>query len=151
VRYDDVAPWPTEPDGDGPSLELLDPSLDNALATSWAASIAPHGTPGEANSLTEPLDASDAPAAPAELVLAPATPNPFNPTTRIRLGIDARAKTTLSVFDVAGREVARLVDGALDPGWYEVQWRADGVASGVYFARLQSGSRGRVQKLLLTK
>lgn len=37
VDYDDAAPWPTEPDGDGPSLELLSPVLDNALASSWRA------------------------------------------------------------------------------------------------------------------
>jgi len=45
VAYDDVAPWPTEPDGQGPTLELIDPYLDNTLASSWQAS-AGNGTPG---------------------------------------------------------------------------------------------------------
>ncbi len=35
VAYDDAAPWPTEADGDGPSLELISPSLDNNLGASW--------------------------------------------------------------------------------------------------------------------
>ncbi len=48
VRYDDKYPWPTGPDGNGPTLELIHPALDNALASSWAAS-AVHGTPGEIN------------------------------------------------------------------------------------------------------
>jgi len=50
VHYDDEDPWPTEPDGNGPSLELINPQFDNALAGSWAASDA-HGTPGEINSV----------------------------------------------------------------------------------------------------
>jgi len=37
--YDDVSPWPTSPDGTGPSLELKDPTFDYTLASSWAASI----------------------------------------------------------------------------------------------------------------
>ncbi len=49
VTYDDVAPWPTEPDGNGPTLELIKPTLDNALAESWMASPL-HGTPGGENS-----------------------------------------------------------------------------------------------------
>ena len=50
VEYDDVDPWPTEPDGNGPTLELINAHLDNALAESWAASDA-HGTPGAVNSV----------------------------------------------------------------------------------------------------
>jgi|GEM_PF-6025446 len=50
VSYDDEDPWPTAPDGNGPSLELITPTLDNSLAASWQASAADGGTPGEANS-----------------------------------------------------------------------------------------------------
>ncbi|MEZ4734974.1 MAG: Ig-like domain-containing protein [Caldilineaceae bacterium] len=52
VDYLDVAPWPLSPDGAGPSLSLLNPALDNALADSWAPSPADHGTPGQPNGLT---------------------------------------------------------------------------------------------------
>jgi hypothetical protein len=50
VTWDDVPPWPTAPDGLGPSLELIDPELDNALADSWGPSSADWGSPGTANS-----------------------------------------------------------------------------------------------------
>ncbi len=53
VIYDDGDPWPTAPDGEGPSLELIDPEMDNSLATSWQASYVDGGTPGEANSQAE--------------------------------------------------------------------------------------------------
>ena len=49
VSYDDVAPWPTEPDGSGPSLALLDPALDNSAAANWAKSREDGGTPGAVN------------------------------------------------------------------------------------------------------
>jgi len=49
VTYNDDPPWPTEPDGDGPSLALLDETLNNALPESWAASRENGGTPGAEN------------------------------------------------------------------------------------------------------
>jgi len=48
VLYDDNSPWPEDPDGNGPSLELINPTLDNALAESWS-NCQTHGTPGEMN------------------------------------------------------------------------------------------------------
>ncbi|MBN2009165.1 CotH kinase family protein [candidate division KSB1 bacterium] len=50
LTFDDKSPWPTAPDGDGPTLELIQPELDNALPESWQAS-AGHGTPGQANTI----------------------------------------------------------------------------------------------------
>ena len=49
VIYDDENGWPTEPDGNGPSLELRRATLDNRLPSSWMASDAPNGTPGRHN------------------------------------------------------------------------------------------------------
>ena len=40
VTYDDSAPWPTSPDGDGPSLELKDPNLDNTDGNNWGQALA---------------------------------------------------------------------------------------------------------------
>ncbi|HOU42599.1 MAG TPA: lamin tail domain-containing protein, partial [Promineifilum sp.] len=49
VTYDESSPWPPEADGDGPSLALLDETLDNALPASWAKSREIGGTPGAEN------------------------------------------------------------------------------------------------------
>lgn len=52
VAYDDVAPWPTAPDGTGPTLSLIIPNTDNLIHTNWESSgnlPAPLGTPGRAN------------------------------------------------------------------------------------------------------
>jgi len=50
VTYDDTAPWPGAPDGNGPSLELIDPALDNSLVASWATSQG-DPTPAAVNSV----------------------------------------------------------------------------------------------------
>jgi hypothetical protein len=50
VVFDDAAPWPTQPDGNGPSLELTDPAQDNNAGANWHASSTNGGTPGEENS-----------------------------------------------------------------------------------------------------
>jgi len=51
VTYTNSSPWPTGPSGNGPSLELINPFLNNALATSWGASLDTTGTPGIVNSI----------------------------------------------------------------------------------------------------
>ncbi len=51
VAYDDDPPWPAEPDGGGPSLELINPALDNNQPDSWLPSLAMNGTPGAVNSV----------------------------------------------------------------------------------------------------
>ncbi len=52
LTYDDGSPWPISPDGSGPSLELLDATLDGTQASSWRGSLANGGTPGAINSVT---------------------------------------------------------------------------------------------------
>jgi hypothetical protein len=46
VNYDDSPPWPTEPDGNGPTLQLTDPNWNNNAGASWQASGAVGGNPG---------------------------------------------------------------------------------------------------------
>ena len=54
VAYDDEDPWPTAPDGGGPTLALIDPAFDNSLAESWDASEQDGGTPGAINFPPDP-------------------------------------------------------------------------------------------------
>lgn len=78
-------------------------------------------------------------------------PNPFNPVTEIRFQIAEVGLVTLKVFDLLGREVATLVNEVKQPGRYEVTWDADGVSSGVYLYRLQTGSFAETKKLILVR
>jgi len=57
VRYNDSEPWPISPDGDGPTLSLINESYNNKVAGSWAPSTAgskPFGTPGQPNNIPDP-------------------------------------------------------------------------------------------------
>lgn len=78
-------------------------------------------------------------------------PNPFNPTTSLRMGVPYPADVSLKIFDVLGREVATLVDEEQQPGTYTVVWDASHVAGGIYFARMQAGSFVQTRRLLLLK
>lgn len=78
--------------------------------------------------------------------LSPAAPNPFGRDTRIAFRLSTPADVRLSVHDVAGREVARLVAGERAAGEHSVRWsgvddRGRDVRAGVYFVRLVSNSR----------
>lgn len=81
-------------------------------------------------------------------------PNPFNPSTKIAFIIPVgtgHAPSVLKVYDVLGREVATLVNEVKGPGSYEVTWDATGVASGVYFYRLEAGNFVQTKKLVLLR
>jgi hypothetical protein len=106
-------------------------------------------------------------------------PNPFNPSTKIgyrvsglgasnngtedgALGTEALGAGSggsglgsrvvrLAVYDILGREVAVLVNDRKEPGEYSVTWDARGIASGVYFYRMQSGDFVATKRLLLLR
>ena len=78
-------------------------------------------------------------------------PNPFNPNTTIEFSLPRPGYATLKVFSMLGEEVATLVNDDLNVGTYTTQWNASGVASGVYFYRLQAGDFVDTKKLLLLK
>ena len=80
-----------------------------------------------------------------------AFPNPFNAQTRIRFEVARAGEVRLRVFDLLGREVARLSDGQVASGEHEILWDAARFATGEYFTRLDSPEGTRTQKLLLLK
>jgi hypothetical protein len=96
-------------------------------------------------------DVSVDPAQPVEFELFQNYPNPFNPVTNIEYRISNYGPVRLKVFDLFGSEVATLVQEVKAPGKYSVQWDASGVASGVYYYRLQSRNQFAIKKLMLIK
>ena len=76
---------------------------------------------------------------PERMMLYQNYPNPFNPTTTIRFSLPKEGYVRLTVFDVLGREVARLVNGGMQSGSHMVTLNASNLASGIYFYRLMVG------------
>lgn len=78
-------------------------------------------------------------------------PNPFNPQTTIEFGLPVQQQVKVEIFDIAGRSIETLVDGALNAGIHKFQWNASGVASGMYFYRVQTPEHQIMKKLILLK
>jgi len=154
VEYDDFSPWPEAADGNGPTLELINPSLDNALAESWSASTG-NGSPGAINTSYLTNDDEDF-ILPTEFIVHNNFPNPFNPTTTISYELPKNSFVNIIIYDLLGREVKVLVSGELVSGFHEIIW--DGkdnfgrsVGAGVYFYLIKAGEFRQTKKMVLLK
>lgn len=107
------------------------------------------------------LSTTDTPELPemARLTLEPNHPNPFNPSTSIRLyvpGEGGAVDLSVDVFDVSGRLVRSLHAGPVTPGWHTVTWQGRDdqgrpQSSGVYFLRAAAGGDRSTVKMSLVK
>lgn len=93
---------------------------------------------------------------PRSFVLDQNFPNPFNPSTEIRLALPAEALIRLDLYNLLGRRVRTLADGVLEAGYHTLTW--DGtdqngrqVASGIYFYRITTANFTQSRKMLLLK
>jgi lysophospholipase L1-like esterase len=83
-------------------------------------------------------------------------PNPFNPQTRIRFQLPKAATIRISIYNVLGQEVRRLIDRQMEPGYHEVQW--DGrnetgmqVGSGVFYYRIEAAEFRDTKKMVMLR
>lgn len=138
---------------DGPETPTGEVTVrPNPLSGFVRATVAPDHHFVEAEGASSYLGESDRAAsggsAPA---LYGASPNPFNPVTKITYWVPQKAHVRVAVFDVAGHLVGRLVDDVRDRGEYSVVWKADMLPSGVYFCRLEVGEFTDHRKVMLLK
>ncbi len=107
----------------------------------------------DANTVTMPEEtvAVEDEVAPNEFSLSQNFPNPFNPSTTIQYSIEQAGMVALKVYNVVGQEVATLVNGRQEAGSYTLTFNANGLSTGVYFYRLETGSSGSMKKLVLMK
>ena len=79
-------------------------------------------------------------------------PNPFNPSTKIRFDVPGNKEfVKLIIYDITGREIARLVNQELAPGVYEYEFNGEGFSSGIYFYTLKAGKFAETKKMVLVK
>ena len=78
-------------------------------------------------------------------------PNPFNPVTTFEYSVPEMSYVTLVAYDMMGREVATLLEGVQNPGFYQFRWDAKNLPTGMYFLSMKSGSFIQTEKLMLLK
>lgn len=88
---------------------------------------------------------------PVSFTLGQNYPNPFNPITTIKYTLPANGFTRLVVYDLLGREVAKLVAGYQVAGSHAVDFDGSAYASGIYLYRLESAGRTQTRKMILLK
>jgi hypothetical protein len=126
---------------------------------------APQGTRSDIgafeNQTTTPVgvEETDAEGLPAVYALLQNYPNPFNPATTIRYDLPVSSRVVITLYGVLGEKVATVVDEVQDAGYRSAAFDATGLASGVYFYRIQAlstaeGSRGgfvSTRKMMILK
>ena len=83
-------------------------------------------------------------------------PNPFNPITNLRYDLPEQTQVTLTVFDLMGRQIIKLVNTTQDVGNKSVRWNATNsfgksVSAGVYLFQIRAGEFVQTKKMLVLK
>jgi hypothetical protein len=97
------------------------------------------------------LNVSASGSRPDEHALIGAHPNPFNPVTSLSFALPIATKVRLSVYDISGRQGAKLIDGWRNAGIHEVTFDGSSFASGVYIYWLEAGQFMASGKMVLIK
>jgi len=93
---------------------------------------------------------------PEQYVLYQNHPNPFNPVTKIRYDLPDDAYVTLTIHDMMGRRVRRLVDGPQTAGNRSIQWNGTdeqgrAISAGLYLFSISAGQFNETRKMILLK
>jgi hypothetical protein len=96
------------------------------------------------------------PEMPTAFRLVQNAPNPFNPKTTVAYEVPQSSEVAIRVYDVTGKLVRTLVDGAVEPGRYAATWdgrnnSGEAVGSGVYFCTMETPTYHATQKMVLMK
>ena len=89
--------------------------------------------------------------APSKFNVSQNYPNPFNPKTKINFKLPVDSKVNIKIFDMLGREIATLVNGFKEAGYYTMEFNGSYLSSGMYFYRVQAKGFEVVKTMLLTK
>ncbi len=148
-------------------VELIYPTEDNLWVLDmgvahvdtlplWPMSGADRGRTGRVDG--GPIEVTAVSSLPAiSSALHGAVPNPFNPMTSIRFTLgEPAAEVSLRVYDLAGRMVRTLHNGALNEGEHRMTWRGDddrgrAMSSGVYLCQLTVDGRIETQRMALVR
>ena len=139
-------------------LYAAGPTIDTLYATGLSSN-SNNGSSGDqwnwaANKrvvVLTPTSVTDEKNIPNDFILKQNYPNPFNPVTNIKFSVANTGFVSLKVFNLAGQEVATLVNERKSLGEYSSTWNASSLPSGVYIYQYKAGNFKAVKKMLFLK
>ena len=96
--------------------------------------------------IEKPLDIN-----PDKYTLLQNYPNPFNPSTNIKFNLEKAGHVTLEIYNVLGELVSSLINRQMNKGSYSVNWKADGMPTGIYFYKIMVNDFVEVRKMVYMK
>ena len=86
----------------------------------------------------------------------PAYPNPFNPSTTIRYGLDSNSNVNITIYDITGKLINTLVNQEQTQGWHSITWNGtnqhgEQVPAGIYLSRIGTENEVKTTKLMFLK
>ncbi len=156
VRYSDSAPWPGRADGQGPTLELMNPDYPNAGSKNWTIPLncCPLGTPGKLNSRLKPVPNETI--YPEQWQLTGVYPNPFNSQLCVTIEVPEANTVTLVLYNILGQAVDTFTQTFPVAGSHRLIWQMDEIhsstlSSGMYFLQMVSPGESAALPVLLLK
>ena len=141
VYYESSDPWPVLSDGDGYTLELIDPLYDNILPENWT-NINYHGSPNAVNSATASISE-------VEDMYSRIYPNPFVSDLYILFELNNRENTTIQLFDLKGSLISVIHQGVLNAGMHKIRRNFEDLNSGIYLLKIKTSSGvSKTEKLI---
>ncbi|UCC79513.1 MAG: T9SS type A sorting domain-containing protein [Candidatus Zixiibacteriota bacterium] len=138
---------------DSPCIDAGDLSIfDNLLDCSWGMGgpRSDMGAYGGGDSLITGIF-DNMPSMPDRFMLLQNYPNPFNAQTTIRFVLPQSQNVLLTVYDLLGRRVEKIIDEYMQAGVHNINFDASNLSSGVYFYRLEAGDRVETKRMVLLK
>ena len=132
VYYESIAPWPPLSNGDGYTLELIDPSYDNSQPTSWS-NINYHGSPDAINSATATINQED-------MIFTRIYPNPFIESLYILIELNTSDFVTIDIFDLKGSLVNNIYSGVLNTGVQRMNKNLEKLTPGIYILKIKTST-----------
>lgn len=157
TKYNDAELKPTAGQWDGTYISAATVMfIEDTLHTWYSGSRSPIATYlwriGHATaSIPTALEEIDSRSYPSEFILNQNYPNPFNPSTTIEFTLPKSELTTLKVYNILGKEVAKLVSKKLNKGNHTYQFDGSSLASGIYYYSLEAGEFHQEKKMILLR
>jgi hypothetical protein len=153
VAFSPDAPWPTDANGTGKTIELTDPISDNNAGKNWKSGIS-GGTPGTKNSQSVFSDSTGEPLTGGCILSC--FPNPFSDYTTMRVRVSVSGRYKIEVFNVRGQLISTLTDQIIDAGEYYIDWhgisaRNAPLPDGVYIVRLSGEKQYYNTRVIILK